>query len=267
MRTVKFENLRPEEILAERERKSIVYLAFGPLEWHGPHLPFGTDPLAAYELALRLAEKTGGVVMPPLYCGTERERKPEVLAAFGFENPRQYVVGMDVPAVTVPSLYFREEVFGIILREHIRLLVNLKYKLIVLVNGHGATNQINTVKRLAVEFSAESSSRVFDVFGFLSREETGEDPGHATRLETAIQMFLHPENVDLSVFPPREIPLKYKDYGIADNDMFLLKPSKDYTVEYDPRDAVAGTGKKYLELAVDHYCTKIEEQYKEALQF
>jgi creatinine amidohydrolase len=265
MRTVKFENLRPEEILSERNRKSIVYLAFGPLEWHGPHLPFGTDPLAAYDIALRLAKRTGGVVMPPLYCGTEREREPEVLTAFGLENPRQYVVGMDVPAVTVPSLYFREDIFGIILREHIRLLVNLKYKLIVLVNGHGAANQIETVRRLAVEFSAESSSRVFDIFAFFPKEETGEDPGHATRLETAIQMFLCQENVDLSVFPSREVPLKYRDYGIADNDMFLLKPTKDYTVEYDPRDATAGIGKKYLEFAVNQYCAKIEEQYQELL--
>jgi creatinine amidohydrolase len=265
MRTVKFENLRPDEILAARERKSIAYLAFGPLEWHGPHLPFGTDPLAAYDFALRLAERTGGVVMPPLYCGTEREREPEVLAAFGLEDTEQYVIGMDIPTVTVPSLYFREDIFGIILREHIRLLVYLKYKLIVLVNGHGAANQIDTVKRLAVEFSAESSSKVFDIFGFFPKEKTGEDPGHATRLETAIQMFLDPENVDLSVLPPREIPLKYKDYGIADDDMFRLKPSKDYTVEYDPRDAVAEIGKKYLELVVDHYCTKIEEQYKETL--
>jgi hypothetical protein len=32
MQINKFEHLRPGEILAERERKSIVYLAFGPLD-------------------------------------------------------------------------------------------------------------------------------------------------------------------------------------------------------------------------------------------
>lgn len=36
MRTVQLELLRPGEIMAERERCSIVYLPVGPLEWHGP---------------------------------------------------------------------------------------------------------------------------------------------------------------------------------------------------------------------------------------
>ena len=47
MRTVQLELLRPGEILAERERCSIVYLPVGPLEWHGPAMPYGTDELLA----------------------------------------------------------------------------------------------------------------------------------------------------------------------------------------------------------------------------
>ena len=47
MRTVQLELLRPGEILAERERCSIVYLPVGPLEWHGPAMPYGTDALLA----------------------------------------------------------------------------------------------------------------------------------------------------------------------------------------------------------------------------
>ena len=51
MRTVQMEYLRPGEILAEKERFSVVYLPLGPLEWHGPAMPYGTDPLMAQELA------------------------------------------------------------------------------------------------------------------------------------------------------------------------------------------------------------------------
>ena len=51
MRTVQLELLRPGEILAERERCSIVYLPVGPLEWHGPAMPYGTDALLAQSLA------------------------------------------------------------------------------------------------------------------------------------------------------------------------------------------------------------------------
>ena len=62
MRSVQFECLRPDEILEEQKNKSIVYLPIGPLEWHGPAMPFGTDPLAATEVARRAAAITGGVV-------------------------------------------------------------------------------------------------------------------------------------------------------------------------------------------------------------
>ena len=262
MRTNKFEHMRPAEIVAERERKSIVYLAIGPLEWHGLHLPYGTDPLDAYKLALLLADKTGGVVMPALFCGTERERSPEVVESFGFNDPNQYVVGMDIPANILPSMYFREDIFGLIVREHLRLLIKLQYKLIVLLNGHGAENQKETIHRLAVEFSAETSSRVIDIFGFLPFEETGEDPGHANRYETSLQMSIYPENVDFSGYPPRSIPLKYKDFSVADDKMFQLRPSKDFTVENDPRDATPDIGRRCLKIAVDKYSALIEQQYK-----
>ena len=73
-RETRLQWLRPDEILAERQRCPVIYLPLGPLEWHGPHLPFGTDPLQAEHTALLLAEKLGGVVHPTLYIGTERER-------------------------------------------------------------------------------------------------------------------------------------------------------------------------------------------------
>ena len=61
MRTVRFELLRPGELLEEMKRFSVAYLPVGPLEWHGPHMPFGTDPLDAQAVALGIAEKIGGV--------------------------------------------------------------------------------------------------------------------------------------------------------------------------------------------------------------
>jgi hypothetical protein len=114
---------------------------------------------------------------------------------------------------------------------------------------------------LAVEFSNESPSRVIDLLPFLPIEETGVDPGHAALLETAMQMFLDAGNVDVSVFPPREVPLKCRDYGIADDPMFKLKPNKDKTVEYDPRDASSTTGEKLFVTSLEMICKKVEQEY------
>src|SRR3954467_12876690 len=77
MRTVQFELLRPAEIIAERERFPVVFQPLGPLEWHGPHLPYGTDPVHAETVSRRTAQAMGGVVIPTLYWGAERERNPQ----------------------------------------------------------------------------------------------------------------------------------------------------------------------------------------------
>ncbi|MFM8319750.1 MAG: creatininase family protein, partial [Chloroflexota bacterium] len=67
-------HLRPEEILAELSRCPVAYLPVGLIEWHGPHLPMGLDALNAENAARLAAGQTGGLLLPTLYCGTERER-------------------------------------------------------------------------------------------------------------------------------------------------------------------------------------------------
>ena len=187
MRTVQLELLRPGEILAERERCSIVYLPVGPLEWHGPAMPYGTDALLAQSLARCAAERTGGVVMPTLFIGTERERPASILRDKGFENPEQlYVLGMDVPKNSMKSFYAREDMFAVIVREHLRLLVQQGYRLIVIVNGHGAWGQTSTLERLAVEFSNETPSKVIVGFPTIAREGETIDFGHACDVETSL---------------------------------------------------------------------------------
>lgn len=88
-----------DEILEEQKNKSIVYLPIGPLEWHGLPCHSGTDPLAATEVARRAAAITGGVVIPTLYCGTERERSTQLLEDAGFSDTGIYIKGMDVPQI------------------------------------------------------------------------------------------------------------------------------------------------------------------------
>lgn len=264
MRTVQLEYLRPGEIVAEKERCSIVYLPVAPLEWHGPALPFGVDPLMAQEWARRAAVKTGGVVMPTLFCGTERERPANILAAKGFENPEQmYVLGMDVPKNSVKSYYAKEDLFAITVREYLRLLVQQEYKLIVIVNGHGAWGQRSTLERLAVEFSNETASRVMVYFPNIVRTgEPAPDFGHGTLVETSILRYLFDEYVDLSQYPPRDVKLPYTDYGIADDCVFACEPSSDGCVILDPRDATPEIGEKYFTAALDNLCDAVTEAYQ-----
>ncbi len=261
MRTVQYERLRPGEILAEKARRSIVYLPIGPLEWHGPAMPYGTDPVAAAASACGAAAITGGVVLPPLYIGTERERSPQFLANAGFADTAQYIVGMDVPNNTMKSLYWPEEVFGVVVREYLHLLVQQGYKLIVLVNGHGADGQIATLERLAVEFSNTTPAKVISLIGLAPYDPADQDRGHATRLETSIQMYLDSDNVDLSQLPPADVKLKSTDWGIMDGCTFAGNPPADKCVLFDPRGATAEMGGKYVEASARYLAQVVNEAY------
>ncbi len=79
MRTIRFELLRPDEILEEKERFPVVYFPVGPIEWHSRHIAVGMDPLYAEAIARRAAEITGGVVLPTFFFGTEMGRSEEML--------------------------------------------------------------------------------------------------------------------------------------------------------------------------------------------
>lgn len=263
MRTVRYEFLRPQEILDAQKEKSIVYLPLGPLEWHGPAMPFGTDPLAIEAAARKIAERAGGVVLPTLYAGTERERDPELLDAMGFATD-QYIVGQDFPKNSLPSFYMREEVFSLVVREYLRMLVNQKYKLIVILNGHGATNQCNVLDRLAVEFTNETDSKVVVM---MANPEDGSMAfeGHATKAEHAVQMYLDEDNVDLSQLPKKPERLKNCDWGIDGGNTYRLQPNADKTVEdeCDPRDATAEIGREFFEKGVDVAVARVNRIWKE----
>jgi creatinine amidohydrolase len=205
MRTRRLELLRPGEILAEIGRCAVVYLPLAPLEWHGPHLPFGVDPLYAHDLALRLADRLGGIVHPCLYLGTERERDATTLKSLGFSGS-EWIVGMDFPANSLPSLYLPEEVLAIVVRHQIYLLQKMGFRHVVLVNGHGGRNHVAALKRLAGEISIEGRGRVHYVFTFPEGAGTWSRRHHASTDETAVMRYLYPETVDTEALPPPGTP-------------------------------------------------------------
>lgn len=260
-RVKEYELMRPGQILEERDRFSVVYLPMGPLEWHGPAMPFGTDPLTAKAVAEAAAERTGGIVMPTLFFGTECSRDPETLKNIGFKGD-EYIIGQDFPRNTLPSQYAREEIFALTVREYIRMLEKQGFKLIVLVNGHGATGQIRSLERLRDEFNGESGSHIIIPSFFLTLDEEDEvNMGHATAYETSVMMHLT-ESVDLNKLPDISVPLNNTDWGITDGATYAGFANKEGTVVGDPRKATAAKGKLYVEKAVEQICAVVSKEYE-----
>jgi creatinine amidohydrolase len=262
MRTRRIELLRPQEILAEIDRCPVVYWPLGLIEWHGPHLPTGTDALNAEAAAHLAAEREGGLVMPPLYAGTERERAADTLNWLGFEED-EWIVGMDFPANSLPSMYIPEEIFALIIRANLPLLAEMGFQLVVLLSGHAAENQLDVLGRLAAEFNEKGPIQVVVSLPFAAGEDGEMQVGHASRVETSAMMALHPESVDLDALPQPSEPLPNTRWAIVDYATFLGRPTPEHHVraEDDPRYATRESGEKTLDRAVDEILRQVRDVF------
>ena len=256
MAEIRYELMRPQQIIAAREKASVAYIPIGPLEWHAPHLPYGTDMLHAYAMALAAGRETGGVVLPPLPLGTETYTDPERLRYQGFQG-HERVCGIDFPGFPLPSLYLEESAFGVIVREVVRAVKRQAFRVIALVNGHGAPNQRTTLDRIAVEESEPGRVSVFLTgFRYVTRYR-----GHAELGETSFMLAYHPETVDLDALPPLPTPLGNLQFAVLDGPTCAGQPTPDFTVrpEQDPRRADAARGREDVAHEGHQIALKVQE--------
>src|SRR5450631_3888853 len=71
-----FADLTQPEIAAQLKASPLVILPCGSVEQHGPHLPAGTDTLAANVIAHAVAERMDGLVLPATPLGVTPMHMP-----------------------------------------------------------------------------------------------------------------------------------------------------------------------------------------------
>lgn len=260
----RYEWMRPGQLRERQQACPLILFPLGPLEYHGPHMPLGTDPLSATFVAHACCRRLGkGVVLPTMYVGTERERDPEMLASLGFKRD-DYVVGMDFPARLWNSHYLPEEIFGLIVAAELRCLVSQGYKYIFMVNGHGAFNHNDVLKRLCIEFSHTSPAKVAYATGFPEEAAATGAIGHADVAEASLMMHYKPDSVDVKALPHPGTLLKYTDFSVVNGAGFMGTSNSGGLVpqEYDPRSATPEAGQPIFETAVSEICVKIEQMLR-----
>lgn len=234
----RLELMAPAEIVAARERAPVAFVPVSPLEWHGPHLPLGTDGLHAHHVALRVAERVGGVVLPPLFVGTDGHRDPAMLERLGLPTDAD-VFGMDFPGFPTRSLYYDESIVEAVVGETVRALQRDGWRLVVLVTGHGAPEHARALERVA-------GARLVTC---------AEGDGHAERWETSIVLGLDPSLVHLDRLP--DGPLRYAEHGVVDEAAFTGDRSTSGTVESDPRAATREDGERALAAEVERVAVEV----------
>lgn len=229
-------------------RKSVhtVILPMGANEGYGPHLPLGSDTLAAQAIAERVAERTCALIGPTLPVGDSCS-----ISAF--------------PG----TLTVRPESFKEYLRDIIESLLGWGMKNFLFINGHAGN--VPMVAQISMDFlsrdrglkfaqidwwryASANSSDIFDNSGYMAQ-------GHASECGTSVMMYLYPDLVredKLSIAVPKMVGSKLFP-NINRYTMF-----DDYSDVCQIGDAVSASAEKgrlLIERCVDNIVAYVEKDF------
>jgi creatinine amidohydrolase len=189
---VLYEELLPEEFLERLNACPIAYIPLGTLEWHGYHLPLGSDGLQSKGFFTALAAHIGGIVLPMLYLGPDR-----IMTA-----DRTDYIGMDIqsfeegdPQQLEGSAYYVEEaLFLRILEATLWNLARAGFRIVV-AHGHGPST--NAYRNAIEKFEEQFGLKLFHLWDLGGQGNDGIMTDHAAYNETSLMMGLYPKLADL----------------------------------------------------------------------
>ena len=129
-------DLTSPDVRAHIDDQPIAVLPFGSIEQHGPHLPCGTDTMAADLVAVELARRIGGLHAP--FC-------PYGVTPIHAGHPG--------------TISLRRQTFEALLRDVCAELIAMGAKTLIFVNWH----EINTpsLDAVATDLQEDTGARVF----------------------------------------------------------------------------------------------------------
>ena len=211
--TVQMQLMRPGQLEAAARRFPVVYVPFGCIEWHGRHLPLGTDALKAHGILVKCAERFGGVVYPPVYFHS------------GFN--REHLDGV------ITDLFKRLKAAG--------------FRVIIGVSGHNVQQQIDMIDKALEPVVADGTVAGIGLWEISLSRGPESNTDHAAKWETSDMMFFYPKCVDLAELGTGPLAPRMKPPdGIGG-----LDPRKHASPEVGERNvdlAAEAIGKKAREL-------------------
>jgi len=191
-RKVRFEEMFPWEIAAAMAEAPLCYLPLGTLEWHGEHAAVGLDALKAHAICALAAERSGGLVVPPLYWSADRrEDLPDGgYLTGGVEHGERY----HVPG---SMFWLRPETFHELLLDIYEAMRRRGFQAIVVLSGHWSIAH----NIAAIRETGEAFLRAHPTTGWLLLTDREVMPDlhypleHAAGSETSLLMAIRPDLV------------------------------------------------------------------------
>jgi len=192
---IKFEEARPEQVRETLKAAPIAYVPIGALEWHGEHNPLGLDGLKADALCERCAQKTGGILFPPMFWGAS-DTMP-----FPF------------------TFHFQRQLSKDLVRQTLEQLKGFGFKMIVLLTGHYPPSLIKLLRKECRRFNRNGPPFALGAPEQVFAIDLQYYGDHAGMWETSIMMALAPELVHLDLMPEGLSSLdRLKKFGVMGQD-------------------------------------------------
>lgn len=196
---VLYEELTPKEFSIRLAKCPVAYLPLGTLEWHGDHLPLGSDGLQSLEFFKRLAKEAGGIVLPMIFLGPDRyDTTFNGKEYYGMDFGKELHAGKYKTQQLVGSAYYvPDSTFNNMMHGIMKQLSRAGFK-IVIAHGHGPSGKY--INDHAQEFMVKYNLNVMTCWGNDSANLCLQCD-HAAANETSIMMVVRPELVQIENLP------------------------------------------------------------------
>ncbi len=239
MEIVLYAELTPAEFRERIAKAPIAYLPLGTLEWHGEHLPLGSDGIQSQGFFEMLARRVGGIVLPMLFLGPDRrQEQPDGTVLYGMDCPRQ------------PSHYPNQQLAGsaywvdddLFIRLLDATMLQLKRAGFRIVVGHGHGPSTIKFRDRGSEWKSKLGMETLMCWGGPGDAKgLGLQCDHAAANETSAVMALRPELVQMDRLGSDTSKLPV---GVGGEEPRL--------------HASAERGERALELNLDHMAGKLQ---------
>ena len=199
---VLYAELTPQEFRERIADAPIAYLPMGTLEWHGEHLPIGSDGLQSYYFFTGLAREVGGIVLPMLFLGPDRMEEVDGRELYGMDT-----LGEGMPEgkryknqqIAGSAYWVSEETFRTIIEATLKQLKRAGFKIVV---GHGHGPSTGFFRKHAADWKEKFGLETFTCWGSeYDRQGKGIMVDHAAMNETSLVMAFRPDLVQMYRLP------------------------------------------------------------------
>jgi creatinine amidohydrolase len=173
--TLRYEELRPDELHHVVQTHPIVYFPLGLVEHHGWHLPVGFDGIKAQRICQRCLAETGGVLFPVMWWGAEGGH-----GGFKWTHYQSAQAAGELVATTVEQL------------------IRFGFLAIVLVAGHYPWQQIMDRELPRVAAANPQCLLLWGTEVSITSPKPRINGDHAALEETSFGLALLPELVNIS---------------------------------------------------------------------